>query len=270
MHTYPRLDLDSYLEVAVTAAIAAGEEILASLDRPRQARYKGFRDIVTDADLMAERAIVGTIRAHFPGHRLRAEEGTTIERTESGDQEAEFLWLVDPLDGTTNFAHGYPAFCASLALRYNSETLIGVVYDPLHEDLFTAQSGIGAWLNNRRLQVSDRYQLESALVALDWARDPAVRNQSVACVAALAPQVATLRALGSAVLALCSVAAGWLEGYFNLALYDWDVAAAELFIREAGGRVTDLKGGVWHPGLRGCVASNGYLHEKLLAALGKA
>jgi len=225
---------------------------------------------VTDADLKAERAIVETIRAHFPDHRLRTEEDSATGASQGPDQGAGFLWFVDPLDGTTNFAHGYPTFCTSLALTHGSETLIGVAYDPLREHLFTALSGAGAWLNNTRLQVSDHGVLESALVALDWARDPAVRERSVACVAALAPRVATFRTLGSAVLALCSVAAGWLEGYFNLALYDWDVAAAELLIREAGGRVTDLKGGAWRPGLRGCVASNGHLHEKLLAGLREA
>jgi myo-inositol-1(or 4)-monophosphatase len=208
MNTRP--DLDSYLEVAVAAARAAGEEIITSLDRPRRARYKGFRDIVTDADLKAERAIVETIRAHFPDHRLRTEEGVATGTNQDLDQGSEFLWFVDPLDGTTNFAHGYPTFCTSLALRNRSETLIGVAYDPLREHLFTAQSDVGAWLNSRRLQVSDRDSLESALVALDWARDPAVREQSVACVAALAPRVATLRTLGSAVLALCSVA-GWRD-----------------------------------------------------------
>ncbi len=270
MHTCPSPDLDAYLEAAVIAARAAGQEIRTSMDRPHQARYKGFRDIVTDADLRAERIIVQTIRARFPGHRFRTEEGTTIGATEGGSEEMEFLWFVDPLDGTTNFAHGLPVFCTSLALRYHDETLVGVVYDPLHEHLFAAQSGIGAWLNSKRLQVSDRCHLEGALVALDWARDPALRDQSVACMAALAPQVATLRALGSAVLALCSVAAGWLEGYFNLALYDWDVAAAELLIREAGGRVTDLHGDAWCPGVRGCVASNGGLHEELLAVLCEA
>jgi len=253
--------LDSYLEIAVTAARAGGAEILKALDRPRRARFKGFRDLVTDADLAAERAIVETIRAHFPDHGFHTEE--------SFDEQAEFLWFVDPLDGTTNFAHGYPLFCVSLALRHDGETLVGVVYDPVQRRLFIAQRGGGAWLDGRRLRVSEHTQLGDALVGLDWARDPPVRERSVACVAALAPHVATLRALGSAVLALCSVAAGWLEGYFNLALYDWDVAAAELFIREAGGRVTDLRGEPWHPGMRGCLASNGYLHEKLLAILSR-
>lgn len=253
--------LDSYLETAVTAARAGGSEILAALDRPRRVRFKGFRDLVTDADLAAERAVVETIRARFPHHGFHTEE--------SLDEQAEFLWFVDPLDGTTNFAHGYPLFCVSLALRHGGETLVGVVYDPVQKRLFTAQKGGGAWLDGRRLRVSELTRLGDALVGLDWARDPLVRERSVACVAALASHVATLRALGSAVLALCSVAAGWLEGYFNLALHDWDVAAAELFIREAGGRVTDLRGEPWHPGMRGCLASNGHLHEKLLAVLSR-
>ena len=251
--------LDSYLEVAVSAARVAGREILAALERPRQAWYKGFRDIVTDADLKAEQAIVDTIRARFPTHGFHTEE--------SFDEQAEFLWFVDPLDGTTNFAHGYPVFSISLALRHSNKTLVGVVYDPLRESLFTARSGQGAWLNGRRLEVSEHNRLEDALLGLDWARAPAIRERTVACVAALAPRIATLRASGSAVLALCGVAAGWLEGYFNLALYDWDVAAAELFILEAGGRVTDLRGECWHPGMRGCLASNGHLHEKLLTIL---
>ncbi|MEA3345891.1 MAG: inositol monophosphatase family protein [Chloroflexota bacterium] len=262
-------DLDSYLEVAVEAVRAAEAEIRGARDQPRQARYKGFRDVVTDTDLRAERAIVETIRVHFPDHGFRTEE--------SPDERADFLWLVDPLDGTTNFAHGYPLFSISLALRHGDETLVGVVCDPIQDTLFTAQVGEGAWLtqaksgtsNRRRLQVSEHDRLEDALVGLDWARVPKMRQRSVACVAALSSRVATMRALGSAVLALCGVAAGWLEGYFNLALYDWDVAAAELLIREAGGLVTDLGGNPWHPGTRGCLASNGHLHEELLTILGE-
>jgi myo-inositol-1(or 4)-monophosphatase len=267
MKTSTTLDMDAYLTAAVTAARTAGKEIIAALDRPRQARYKGFRDIVTDADLKAERVIVETIRARFPSHDLRTEESSPTGGTEGWVQEQGFLWFVDPLDGTTNFAHGYPMFCTSLALRHGRETLVSVVYDPLRDHLFTAEAGMGAWLNGTRLQVSQRHRLGHALVGLDWARDPAVRGRSVACVAALAPRVATLRAGGSAVLALCGVAAGWLDAYFNLALYDWDVAAADLFIREAGGGVTDLHGELWHPGMRGCLASNGHLHDELLAIL---
>jgi myo-inositol-1(or 4)-monophosphatase len=260
-------DLDSYLDVAITAAKAAGAEILAALSQPREARYKGYRDIVTETDLRAEQAIVGTIGARFPDHRLVTEEGSSPESATGHDQHADLVWYVDPLDGTTNFVHGFPLFCTSVALRQADRTLVGVVYDPLQEHLFTARAGAGAWLNGHRLQVSQRRRLEEALVALDWAHDPARRDRSVAYVSTLAPQVITLRAFGSAVLALCGVAAGWLDGYFNLALYDWDVAAAELFIREAGGQVTGLEGAPWHPGMRGCLASNGHVHQDLLALL---
>jgi myo-inositol-1(or 4)-monophosphatase len=260
-------ELDRFLETAIVAAKAAGEEILTSLDLPRAVRYKGFRDIVTDADLKAERAIAEVIHARFPEHGLLTEEGSASGANVDSVDQSEYEWFVDPLDGTTNFSHGLPLFCTSLALRGHNETLIGVVFDPVQDRLFTAQAGHGAWLNGTRLQVSKHDQLSDALVALDWAREPGQRKQSVVCVAALAPQVATVRALGSAVLAMCSVAAGWIEAYFNLALYDWDVAAAELLIREAGGRVTGLNGCRWRPGLRGCLASNATLHRQLLTIL---
>jgi myo-inositol-1(or 4)-monophosphatase len=260
-------DLDEYLHIAITAARAAGAEMVAALDQPRHARYKGYRDIVTETDLSAERAIVNVIRERFPGHGLCTEESTATRLEPDSGENSEFLWFVDPLDGTTNFHHGLPLFCSSIALRRGRSTLVAAVYDPLREHLFTAQAGGGAWLNGRRLQVSECSQLSEALVALDWARDPSQREQSVAHVSRLAPQVATVRALGSAVLALCGIATGWLEGYFNLALYDWDVAAAELMIREAGGTVTDLGGKPWNPGTRGCLASNGRLQQELLDLL---
>jgi len=263
-------DTNAYLEVATAAARAAGAEIMAALERPREPRRKGFRDLVTDTDLRAERTIVETIRTHFPHHHFRTEEGSLPSTTPFDDHQADFLWFVDPLDGTTNFVHGYPLFCTSLALRHGDKTLVGVVYDPAQNHLFTAQVGHGAWLDGKRLWVSECRELGEALVALDWGRAPAVRSRSVSLVATLSPRVATLRSLGSATLALCGIAAGWLEGYFNLALYDWDVAAAELLIREAGGQVTDLRGEPWHPGMRGCLASNGHLHRELLALMNNA
>jgi myo-inositol-1(or 4)-monophosphatase len=267
-HVTAQVESSAYLGVAVAAARAAGEAILLGLDGPRRPRFKGFRDIVTDTDLRAERAIVEVIRAQYPNHEIRSEEGGATENGDERTRGAELFWFVDPLDGTTNFAHAFPVFCTSLALRNRHETLVGVVYDPLHEQMFTAQSGHGAWLNDKRLQVSDCKHLGDSLVALDWGRDPLVRERTMACVAAMAPQVATLRTLGSAVLALCSVAAGRLEAYFNLALCDWDVAAAELFIREAGGCATDLTGDPWQPGVRGCLVSNGHLHRNLLDIIG--
>jgi myo-inositol-1(or 4)-monophosphatase len=254
----------SYLRVAIAAARAAGEAILLGLGGSRRPRFKGFRDIVTDTDLRAEGAIVEVIRAQYPNHAIYSEEGGAAGNGDAHTRGTELQWFVDPLDGTTNFAHAFPVFCTSLALRNGQDTLVGVVYDPLHEQMFTAQSGQGAWLNDKRLQVSDCKTLEDSLVALDWGRDPLVRDRTLAMVGAMAPRVATLRTLGSAVLALCGVAAGHLEAYFNLALYDWDVAAADLFVREAGGCATDLKGDPWQPGVRGCLVSNGHLHSKLL------
>jgi myo-inositol-1(or 4)-monophosphatase len=246
------------LQTAIQAAQAAGRTLLEQLPDERQVRVKGLRDIVTDADLAAERVIVQTIRARFPDHTLLTEEGGES----AGD--APYVWVVDPLDGTTNYSRRMPIFSTSIGLFHQGQPALGVVYDPLREHLFAAERGRGATLNGKTLRVSAVERVVDAVVGLDWAHSHANRHQIVAHLGQIAPACATLRGLGSAALGLCYVAAGWIDAYFHVGIKPWDLAAGLLLIQEAGGRVTDLEGRDWEPWGARVLVSNGHVHQALL------
>jgi myo-inositol-1(or 4)-monophosphatase len=249
------------LDTAVEAARAAGQEIVKRLSQERDVRSKGFRDIVTDADLAAQAALVSVIRSRFPQHAIFSEEGLKPSR------EAETLWVLDPLDGTTNYAHRYPCFSVSIGVVRGDEPVVGVVYDPLQDHLFCVERGAGATMNGARLHVSQTDQLIHALVALDYAREPHLRAEQMAAMVNCSRHIQTFRSLGSAALSLCYVAAGWLEAYFHWMLSPWDVAAGSLMLLEAGGAITDINGLPWHYTLPRCLATNSVLHSAFVEAM---
>jgi myo-inositol-1(or 4)-monophosphatase len=250
------------LEVAIEAARQVGQILLEGFGRSQEITIKGLRDIVTEADLAAQAKAVGVIRSRYPDHDIWAEE---VGQTPGG--ASDYCWIVDPLDGTTNYSRGLPCFSVSIALSCQGEAMLGVVYDPLRDQLFRAQCSQGAYLNNDRIQVSTAERLIDAVIGLDWAHEQELRCQTAQLVAEVAPEVRTLRSTGSAALGLCSVAAGWTDAYFHLSLKPWDVAAAGVIIQEAGGVVSDLAGLPWHPNSGGCLASNGLIHQAMLNLL---
>lgn len=245
-------------ETAVDAARTAGEILVERLLDEREVRVKGLRDIVTDADLAAEEAIIQTIRTRYPDHALLTEEGG-----ESAGK-APYVWVVDPLDGTTNYSRRFPSFSVSIGLVHQGKLEVGVVYDPLHRHLFATQRGRGATLNGTPLRVSRVDQVGHAVVALDWAHSQEGRHEILARLGRIAPACGTLRAIGSAALGLCYVGAGWVDAYFHIGLKPWDMAAGLLLIEEAGGRVTDVQGQSWQPWDQRVLVSNGHLHQTLL------
>lgn len=249
------------LDTAIEAARAAGQEIVKRLPQERDVRFKGFRDIVTDADLAAQEALVSIIHSRFPEHGILSEEGL-----EHGS-DAGTIWVLDPLDGTTNYAHRYPCFSVSIGVVRGDEPVVGVVYDPLHDHVFCAERGAGAAMNGTRLRVSQTDQLIHALVSLDYAREPDSRVEQMAAMTHCSRYIHTFRSLGSAALSLCYVGAGWLEAYFHWTLYPWDVAAGSLILLEAGGSITDVNGQPWHYTLPRCLATNGVLHSALVDAM---
>ncbi len=243
---------------AELAARAGGQALIERFGGSHEVRSKGFRDIVTEADVAAQDAIVTVLRQHFPEHGLLSEENLATASA------SEHVWVIDPLDGTVNYSRHMPCFAVSIALVTRGEPELGVVFDPLHNRLFAAERGQGATLNGQALRVSTRAHTAQAVVGLDWARDPLVRGRLLNSLNRVAPQVGTVRAIGSAALALCYVAAGWLDAYFHLALQAWDQAAAGLIIREAGGTITDPFGAAWSFTTPGCVASNGLIHSAIV------
>jgi len=250
------------LETAIEAACQVGQVLLKEFGRSQKIRIKGVRDIVTGADLTAQAKAVEVIKSRYPDHDILGEE---LGQTPGG--ASDYCWIVDPLDGTTNYSRGYPCFSVSIALSYRGEVVLGVVYDPLRNQLFRAQRGQGAYFNDERIQVSAVERLIDIVVGLDWAHEQEVRCQVTRLVTQIAPEVRTLRSIGSAALGLCYVAAGWTDAYFNLSLKPWDVAAASVIIQEAGGTISDLAGLPWHPKSGGCLASNGLIHKAMLNML---
>jgi len=249
------------IDTAIEAARAAGSEIMRRLPEERDVRSKGFRDIVTDADLAAQATLASIIHTQFPQHGILSEEGLT-----PGD-ETETVWVLDPVDGTTNYEHRFPAFAVSVGIMHNGTPIAGVVFDPLHERLFCAERGAGATLNGLSLRVNTTDELIQAVVGMDFPREPGLRAEQMQSMVALSKRIRTFRSLGSSALAMCFVAAGWMEGYLHFSLAPWDCAAAGLILQEAGGMLTGHTGEKWQYTAPRCLASNGRLHPALLEAI---
>jgi myo-inositol-1(or 4)-monophosphatase len=232
--------------------------------RRRSASYKGYRDLVTETDIAAEETILALVQERYPDHAVLSEESA------GGEIGQGYTWVIDPLDGTSNYTHRVPIFSVSIAVLEHGEPLIGVVYDPMREHLFVAERGLGATLNEEPLHVSSVSELQGAVVGLDWARGEEARREVLANLGRVAPRCHTIRIMGSATLGLSYVAAGWLSGYFHLALYPWDAAAAVLLTTEAGGRCTTFKGEPYRVASPRCVATNDRIHQELLDALCEA
>lgn len=248
---------NQFLEVAVETAIEAGGILLSEFDHPAKISYKGEVDLVTQADRRSEDAIVGRLRGYFPKHAIVAEEG--------GGQEGDgrHRWIVDPLDGTTNFAHGYPCFAVSIGLEQEGELVAGVVYQPITKELFTASRGEGAYLNERQIQVSQIDHLSTSLLATGFPSAKRARNPNIHYYWNFTLRSHGVRRDGSAALDLAAVACGRFDGFWEFGLHPWDTAAGVLLVREAGGIVTNFSGLPYHVGDYETLASNGRIHMEL-------
>ena len=202
---------------------------------------KGPKDFVSEVDRAAEAAIVDTLHATYPDHAILAEEGTA----KGANADAEYVWIIDPLDGTTNFLHGFPQYCVSIALQHKAQITQAVIYDPIRNDLFTATRGRGAFLNDRRMRVSRRQHLKECLIGTGFPfRDGSFLEPYLGMMRTMITETAGLRRPGAAALDLAYVAAGYYDGFWEVGLNAWDIAAGSLLIIEAGGLVGDLQGDV--------------------------
>ena len=254
-----------YLATAVEAALAAGAIQRRYFRHAFTIEKKGPIDLVTAADLEVEREFRTLIASRFPSHQVLGEEGA------AGDSPAgaRARWIIDPIDGTTNFAHGLAIFCVSIALEIDGRIDVAVVYDPMADELFTAERGEGARLNGVRLRASETRALIDGLLCTGFPytiRD--ARRRQVELFGAFLQRARAVRRLGSAALDLCYVAAGRLDGFWEEQLHPWDVAAGVLLVEEAGGRVTDYTGGPFDIFRDPIVASNGPLHAAMLDVIG--
>lgn len=249
------------LNIAVRAARAAGTIIYRSMNKVENLTVttKAANDFVSDVDRQAEQAIIDTIRKAFPDHAIKAEENGELE----GDPD--FQWIIDPLDGTTNFLHGFPQFAVSIAFKQNGRLSQGVVFNPVNQELFTASRGEGAMLNDRRIRVSGQKGLEGALLGTGFPfKDQQHLDTYLATFKALFPMTAGIRRPGSAALDLAYVAAGRLDGFWEIALNEWDMAAGALLVKEAGGLVGDFAGGDEFLASGNVVAGNPKVFKEIL------
>jgi myo-inositol-1(or 4)-monophosphatase len=254
------------LNFAIQTARDAGGILSDKLGRVTQVR-KGDIDLVTEADLASERLIIDRIKSHYPRHAILAEESGITEDLTDNPGSCEWKWIVDPLDGTTNFAHGYPCFCVSIALERNGRVEIGVVYDPTRDEIFAAQRGEGATLNGRRIRVSEVEELNSAMLCTGFPYDVRERPHFALDFSNFTMRAQAVRRDGSAALDLAYVACGRFDGFWEDGLNPWDVAAGVLLIEEAGGRITDFAGGRLDLYTPKVLVSNGLIHEEMMRVL---
>jgi myo-inositol-1(or 4)-monophosphatase len=251
------------LQTAWDAAQAAGDLIRKGWQQPREIAYKGAIDLVTSVDRDAERCIVEILRRNFPDHSILAEE-----ETDNRAPQQAYRWIVDPLDGTTNFAHGYPQLCVSIALEQEKDLLLGVVYDPLRRECFSATRGKGAKLNGETIHVSATAELNQALLATGFPYDRRDNpDLYLAYFKAFMMRSQGIRRAGSAALDLCYVASGRLDGFWEFKLHPWDTAAASLIVKEAGGQMSDFSGAGFSIHGSETMASNGAIHSEMLAVM---
>ena len=253
---------DSFLPVMSAIAREAGALLLPYFHRGLKIEYKGDADLVTAADRASEVLIRERIRQQFPSHDVLGEEQGL------SDQGGDYRWYVDPLDGTTNFAHGYPVFCVSMALEHRgddqSRRIAGVVYDPTRDELFTAEAGKGAHLNGTAIQVSKAAQLKECLVATGFPSHKRHKNPNIHFYHQITLRTHGVRRAGSAALDLCNVASGRFDGFWEFNLNPWDTAAGALIVEEAGGKVSRFDGSAFELDSRETLASNGLVHDALL------
>ena len=251
-----------FLQCAVEAARVAGRYLYEQFDQEIEYDLKAdHQDLVTASDRKSEEIIFKIIRDRYPTHRILSEESPPIET------DSEYRWVVDPIDGTTNFAHKIPLFCVSIGLEKNDELIAGVLYDPMRDELFSAARGTGAYLNNTKISVSSASTLKRSVVMAGFPYKEKALDDYMQMFRSTSQQCQGLRRLGSAALALAYVAAGRIDGFWTLNINYWDVAAGLMLIEEAGGVITNLAGGERSSSDRELLTSNRHIHQELIEML---
>jgi len=262
----PGNEISQFVAAAEEAAQAAGSLIRDSWQQVKQIQYKSSIDLVTTIDHQSEERIVNILHKRFPNHSFLAEEETNIT-----GQTSEYRWIIDPVDGTTNFAHAYPHFCVSIALEYAGEIILGLVYDPIKEETFRAIRGQGAFLNGGRIHATKEAELGKALLATGFPYD---QRQKVDFYLSFFKEFMLtcqgIRRNGSAALDLCYVACSRVDGFWEFGLHPWDTAAGSLMVEEAGGTMSDFSGNAFSIGKKEVLASNGRIHDAMLHIMQKS
>jgi myo-inositol-1(or 4)-monophosphatase len=262
MSVISRKSLGELREFAEDTALGAGGILKKGFAGGKKISYKGRIDPVTEFDLKSEKYILGRIKKAYPDHAVLTEEGNSIE---SGSR---FRWVIDPLDGTVNFSHGFPIYCVSVGLEYDGQPIVGAVYDPERDEMFSAFSGGGAKLNKKRIQVAKETRLDRALLATGFAYDiGTAKRNNLGLFARMARKAQGVRRPGSAAIDICWVAAGRIDGFWELFLKPWDTCAAVVILAEAGGKISRVDGRPYSISSDDLLATNNSLHPKMRAVL---
>jgi myo-inositol-1(or 4)-monophosphatase len=249
-------EISASLAFAKEIATRAGKLVKEGFNKRLHIVYKGRINPVTEIDLASEKLLSSAISRKYPTHAVLGEEGSD---TRSG---SDYVWIVDPLDGTVNFSHGFPVYCVSVGLQYRGESVAGAVYDPERDELFWAKKNGGAWLNGKRIKVTTETKLHRALLATGFAYDiGSSKKNNLGYFGRMAKKAQGIRRPGSAAIDLCWLASGRLDGFWELKLAPWDTAAASLIVTEAGGKLSRMDGSKFSPFAPDLVASNGKLHR---------
>jgi len=251
-----------YLEAAKEAAQKAGRILRENIDKSSEIFFKGTVDLVTNFDNQAQKAILKHLSSCFPSHDFLAEEGL------SKQEGAGFRWIIDPLDGTTNYAHHFPIFCVSIALERKGEIVLGVVYDPMRKEMFSGLKGEGAFLNGKEIKVSSVDELDKSLIATGFPYDIRVSDvNNIVHFNNFLIRVQGIRRCGSAAMDLCYVACGRFDGFWELKLKPWDMAAGALIAQEGGGQISDFKNGEFSIFDSEILATNALIHQQMVDVL---
>jgi len=257
-----KTELKEHLAFAEGIALGAGRILIDGFSRAKRVNYKGSINPVTQFDLRSEKFLISKISRQYPDHNVLAEEGGGRER------KSPYRWVVDPLDGTVNYAHGFPVYCVSVGLQYEDDGVVGAVYDPEQREMFSAARGLGAFLGKKRIRVSSEKNLRRSLLATGFAYNVGTaRKNNLGMFARMMKQAQAIRRLGSAALDMCWVAAGRLDGFWEYYLHPWDTAAAKVIVEEAGGRVTRIDGRPFSIFDKDIMASNGNIHASMKRVL---
>ena len=256
------IQYEDFKRVAIRAALKGGEILTKYRRKTKKIGHKGRINLVTEVDLESENTILKIIKKSFPEHEILTEESQQEKR------DSPYKWVIDPLDGTTNYAHNFPCYCVSIALEERKQIILGVVYNPVLDELFTAEKGKGAYLNNKKIFISQTKKLSQSLLATGFPydiRESDVNNLDHFSNFALRAQA--IRRAGSAALDLCYLAMGRFDGFWELKLSPWDTAAGSLLVLEAGGRVTDFSCGKYSVYRKDILATNGKIHREMIEVL---
>jgi myo-inositol-1(or 4)-monophosphatase len=247
-------------DFAINLAREAGTLLTGKFNSKHEIHYKGEINLVTEADKMSEDLIIAAINSSFPDHGILSEESP------AQNLRAKLRWIIDPLDGTTNYAHGYPVFCVSIALENEGVIVLGVIYDPLRQDMFVAERGKGAYLNGKKLKVSATATLSRSLLATGFPYDIRVsKDNNINHFNLMAVEAQAIRRAGAAALDIAYLAAGRFDGFWELKLMPWDMAAGCLMVKESGGIISNMSGGSWDIYSSNVIASNGLIHEQMIS-----